>query len=334
MREPPPLPAPSIVGVVVSNYPLPVTRAAFLPLGADAYSVVYKVETADGRQFLFKGRKSEAFNPAGILVPRQLWLEGVPNVLPPLVTHNQTLWVREQGWTWCLFPYVQARMAVDTGLTHSQWSMLGVTLKRIHGITLDPDVSKLVPSESYRPSRYNVLLRLADACLEGPEDPLKTEFCALWNSQLESIAELRRRCQALAGVLKSEPRPSVLCHADFHVWNILVGQEGEIWIVDWDETTMAPRERDLMFVVGSIGRDLVSQGQTQSFLQGYGSPNVDDVSLAYFRSAWALQDLAAYGEDIFFSPGLSEESRHESLETIRTMFEPGNIVDIALRSQA
>jgi spectinomycin phosphotransferase len=334
MREPHPLPDSAIVDVVESSYQLPVTRATFLPLGADAYSVVYKVETAEGRQFLFKGRQSEQFNPASLLVPQQLWREGVPNVLPPLVTQNQTLWVREHGWTWCLFPYVQARMAVETGLTHSQWSMLGITLKRIHGTTMDPDVSRLVPTESYRPSRYNVLLRLADACLEGSEDPLMAEFCALWNSQLEAIAELRRRCQAFAGELKSEPRPLVLCHADFHVWNILVSQEGETWIIDWDETTMAPKERDLMFVVGSIGRDLVSHGQAHSFLQGYGSPNVDDLALAYYRCAWALQDLAAYGEDIFFSPRLSEESRHKSLETIRTMFEPGNIVDIALRSQA
>jgi spectinomycin phosphotransferase len=333
MREPSRLPDSTIVGVVESNYQLSVSGVVFLPLGADASSVVYRVETAEGKQFLLKGRKPEQFNPASVLVPRQLWLERVPNVLSPLVTHNQSFWASEHGWTWSLFPYVQARMAVETGLTADQWSTLGLTLKRIHTMQLALDTSRLVPTESYRPSRYDSLPRLAEACRKASDDPIKRDFCGLWSSQQDAIAELMRRSEALASELKSDPRPLVLCHADFHVWNILVSRDDGLWIVDWDETILAPKERDLMFVVGSIARNLVSDGQAQSFLQGYGNPNVDDLALAYYRSAWALQDLAAYGEDIFFSPGLGEESRRESLETIRAMFEPGNIVSIALASE-
>jgi spectinomycin phosphotransferase len=44
----------------------------------------------------------------------------------------------------------------------------------------------------------------------------------------------------------------VLCHADLHTWNVLVDGDGRLWLVDWDEAILAPRERDLMFLVGGI----------------------------------------------------------------------------------
>jgi len=55
--------------------------------------------------------------------------------------------------------------------------------------------------------------------------------------------------------------------------------------------------------------------------------------LAYYRFAWAVQDLAAYGEQVFFMPGLSEHARREAVRGIMSLFEPGNIVDIAFASQ-
>jgi spectinomycin phosphotransferase len=104
--------------------------------------------------------------------------------------------------------------------------------------------------------------------------------------------------------------------------------------VDWDETVLAPKERDLMFVVGGIGRDLVSPSKTVCFFEGYGESTIDPLALTYYRYAWAVQDMAAYGERIFFLPGLSEESRRDAMHSFVDMFESGNIVDIALRSSS
>ena len=51
--------------------------------------------------------------------------------------------------------------------------------------------------------------------------------------------------------------PLVLCHADLHAWNVLLDTDRQLWLVDWDETILAPKERDLMFVVGGIGNDVM-----------------------------------------------------------------------------
>ena len=126
--------------------------------------------------------------------------------------------------------------------------------------------------------------------------------------------------------------PHVLCHADLHTWNVLLDRDQQLWLVDWDETVLAPRERDLMFVVEGIGRDLVSSHETACFLQGYGSAAINPLALAYYRYAWAVQDMIEYGEQVLFSPDLSRESRRDALQGFISLFEPGNIVDIAFAS--
>ena len=106
-----------------------------------------------------------------------------------------------------------------------------------------------------------------------------------------------------------------------------------MWIVDWDETVFAPKERDLMFVVAGIARDLVRPHQTACFFQGYGDAAIDPHALAYYRYTWAVQDIAAYGERVFARPDLSEETRWDALHSFVDLFEPGNIVDIAFTSE-
>jgi hypothetical protein len=42
--------------------------------------------------------------------------------------------------------------------------------------------------------------------------------------------------------------------------------------------------------------------------------------------------MAAYGERVIFAPDLSEESRRDALHGFMSLFESGNIVDIAFGS--
>lgn len=55
----------------------------------------------------------------------------------------------------------------------------------------------------------------------------------------------------------------VLCHADFHDANLLIDPTGRLFIVDWDEIILAPKERDLVFVTDTPG-DLRQLQDTQA----------------------------------------------------------------------
>jgi spectinomycin phosphotransferase len=89
-----------------------------------------------------------------------------------------------------------------------------------------------------------------------------------------------------------------------------------------------------MFVVGGISMSLVSSRQTEKFIEGYGPASIDPVALAYYRYAWAVGDLGAYGERAFLMPDTGAATRHASVASLMGLFAPGEIVSLAFGSPA
>lgn len=333
MREPPNLAEEAIRRAVEANYGIPVARIRFLPLGADAYSAAFEVDAEGGLRFFLKCRRDEGFSTRSLSVPRSLNDAGLPNILAPLPTAARALWTAVDGFTLSLFPFVEGRRAAEVGLVEAQWLELGKTVREIHAVRLSGPTLESVPREDFVPSR-RAFLNVVPTLLERDDehDELRDELADAWRSRHAVIGALMKRCDELARHLRAAPPPFVLCHADLHNWNVLVEPGGGIWIVDWDETILAPKERDLMFVVGGIGRGLVRTEETGTFLRGYGEPTVGQLPLTYYRYAWALQDMAAYAEQVLLLKDWSESARREAVEGFLELFEPGQIVDIALAS--
>jgi hypothetical protein len=72
--------------------------------------------------------------------------------------------------------------------------------------------------------------------------------------------------------------------------------------------------------------------ETAWFFEGYGDSDLDSRALAYYRYAWALQDLAAYGEQVFYLPDLGEDNRRDAYEGFLDVLAPGSIAAIARAS--
>jgi spectinomycin phosphotransferase len=102
---------------------------------------------------------------------------------------------------------------------------------------------------------------------EHDDDPARLELAALFRSHREQIEHLVAKTETLSPLARKRALPTVICHADIHAWNVLVTPEGDIVIVDWDSTMLAPRERDLMFVDGVAGGHAVDP---TAFFEGYG----------------------------------------------------------------
>jgi spectinomycin phosphotransferase len=234
-----------------------------------------------------------------------------------------------------LYPFLDAQTGTVAGLSERHWRQLGATLREIHGAGLPPDLERAIGSETFLPSRRSVLDHL-DAAIarRDPADAVQGELATLWAARRSDIGVVIERCDALARGLRTRCLPLVLCHADLHTWNVLLDKRRRMWIVDWDETVLAPKERDLMFVVGGILAGLVSPRQTECFMRGYGEATIDEQALAYYRYAWAVQDMAAYAELVFFAAELGDVSRRHALRGFVSLFEPGGIVAIALSSRS
>ena len=89
-----------------------------------------------------------------------------------------------------------------------------------------------------------------------------------------------------------------MCHTDIHGGNILITNEDQFYIVDWDIPLLAPKERDLMFIGGGIDDIWKSKRDEAIFYEGYGKMDIDFTVMAYYRYERVIEDLAAYAEQL------------------------------------
>jgi spectinomycin phosphotransferase len=317
---------------VQDNYDIEVADLTFLPIGADASAWVYQVVSTNGTHYFLKVRKGE-INQASLAIPHYLQQTGVARVVAPLSTRTRDLWIELDEFKLILYPFLEGSTGVEAGMSEEQWLDLGSTMQKVHATSLTPELSNIMRRETFVPKWLSVVKQFQTQ-LEHQTftDPLHQQLANIWKEKSETIQRLAEGAETLGRRLKESNPPSILCHADLHTWNVLVDKQSHVWIVDWDETVLAPRERDLMFVIGGISRQLVKPENEATFLQGYGSTSVDTLALAYYRYAWAIDDIGSFTEQIL-TPEESEANKQYALELFQKVFEPGNIIQIALESR-
>jgi spectinomycin phosphotransferase len=293
-----------------------------LDLGNDADSWSYRASAANGALFL--KLRTAHLAAAGSQVPRHLGDRGVPGVLAPVRTLSGAPSYAVDGFALIVQPWLDARPAMEVGLSDAQWEELGQIVAILHGSCDAPPPGARL--EAFTPTRRE---------LAEPLDEIapRTELRELWRLHRPTICALVERADVLGRELPKRSLPPVLCHGDLHTNNVLVDSDDRLCLVDWDEATWGPRERDLMFFVGGIHRRLVSPRQTEAFLRGYGAVAVDETALEYYRVAWAVQDIAAVGEQAALLPQLDDARRKRALAHFALLFEPGAIVEIALATR-
>ena len=115
--------------------------------------------------------------------------------------------------------------------------------------------------------------------------------------------------------------------------NVLATTDGAIYLVDWDNPILAPKERDLMFVGGGLGGGgHTPEEEVALFYQGYGQTSIDSVALAYYRFERIVQDIAAYCEQLLLSDEGGDD-REAGLRQLTSQFLPNNVIDLAYQSE-
>jgi spectinomycin phosphotransferase len=331
--EPPvDLPEATLAAGLRSHYGLEVTATALLSLGQDTEARVYRVQTAADAYFA-KVRRGVG-NVPGLVVPRYLRDRGIAHVVAPLPTTRGALWADVAGHALTLYPFVAGSTGMARGMAPAQWRAYGALLRRIHATPISPELAPLLQRETFVPAGA-ALVRDLDASIEGRTlaDPVAQELAPLWRERRDVIRRLVARAEALGRQVARRPPANVLCHADIHTNNVLLDADGALWIVDWDDTLLAPKERDLLFVVGGgLNRALVGPREEAAALRGYGPTPLDPRALTYYRYARAVSDLSEYGAQVLSRSDLSVPRRRAAIGRFLTLFQPGRLVESALAS--
>ena len=123
----------------------------------------------------------------------------------------------------------------------------------------------------------------------------------------------------------------MLCHSDIHGGNLLIDSDNTIYIVDWDDPIMAPKERDLMFIGGGVANVWNKPHEEALFYKGYGKTEINLTILAYYRHERIVEDIALYGQDLLLTRA-GGENRREMYKHFIAMFEENGVVDIAFKT--
>jgi spectinomycin phosphotransferase len=265
-----------------------------------------------------------------VAVPQFLHSLGIRAIIPPLETRLGQLTGSLDDYRLILYPYIQEAQALE--LTDHQWLEFGVALKRIHTAPLPPALKKLLQRELYSPdgrASVKAFQRQVEQCTF--DEPVAARLAAFMRLQRAEIDYLVRRAEVLAQALQTRWLKFVLCHSDAHAANLLISTDGELYIVDWDNPILAPKERDLMFIGGGVGAALSSPRGEALFYQGYGSTEVDWMALAYYRYERIIQDISEYCKQLLLSPAGGDD-REQSYIYFESNFLPGNTIEIARKT--
>jgi spectinomycin phosphotransferase len=332
MLEKPNIQDEKIIACLQVEYGLRTIQFAFLPLGGNLCTAVYRAVAEDGTPYFCKLRFSD-FDEISVELPRFLSEQGITQIIPPLPSKTGQLWAQLEDFKVILYPFVEGTSGFEDKLTEHQWAEFGTALQRIHALQLPSTLTQKMQTENYSPESRDIcreVLRTLEN--ERFDDPVMGGLAAFLLPRRETVLDFIGHAERLARVMASRSPEMVVCHSDIHPGNLFIDKNDTLFIVDWDSPVLAPKERDLMFIGGGQGYvGINDQEEEAHFYRYYDRSAVDPLAMAYYRYERNLYDLSVECPRIF-SRTLNPQDRARSLEIVTWLFLPGSSIEMAHKS--
>lgn len=322
----------SIFSCLKSDYGIDAATITPLSLGADQNAQVYKVQASDHASYFVKLKRGN-HHDINLVIAKLLYEAGIKQIILPNKTISGHLNLHIDDFTLIVYPFIEGQDGFSRNLNDEQWFILGKTLKQIHEIEVPISIQNQMRRESYS-TKWRDIVRsfftLTEAELAGHE--IAQRLFRIIQEKKEIIRRLVDIAEKLSQKLKQQPAQFVLCHSDIHGGNVLMDGNHFIYIVDWDEPMMAPKERDLMFIGGGVGNVWNKPHEEEFFYKGYGATKINMPQLAYYRHERIVEDIAVYGQDLLFG-ATGHDDMEKMYDQFMAMFEPSGVVDIAFKTR-
>lgn len=260
------------------------------------------MESEQGTAYALKVTSRPLYEPR-CLVPRYLNDQGIASVVAPIPTRSSALWTQLSDWTVIVYPWIPGESSL-TEMTNGQWKQVGTIFQRIHQLILPPGGFASLRKETFDPTEYVRWVRAFEIQHDHTQNrgASTRALRSSWVAHQSTIHTVVTSLEKLAAVLQSRPLPCVICHGDLHARNLIRNRAGQVFVIDWDEVMLAPKERDFIFV---------RSPQADAFFQGYRQAEIDWVALTYFLWERVVQDLIVCTHNVCFRDDWGEESRAE-----------------------
>lgn len=334
MLEKPDIRDEILLTAIRSAYDLPITQVTFLPLGADLDTAVYRADAVDAA-FFCKLRRGDP-NEISVALPKYLFDQGIGEIIPPLVTRSGGLWAEPAElapFRLILYPFVEGKSGFDVALSEQNWADFGAAMRRIHNTPVPAHLAAQMIREDFSPYWRDIVrgvLQRIDA--DEFTDSIARKLVDYLGQKRTVILDLLEHAERFATLLAARTQPFVACHADIHPGNLLIDASGRLFIVDWDYPTLAPKERDLMFIGGGQGYVNVKDAEEEArFFRSYGEVEINPLAMAYYRCERNIVEIGVECPRVF-CPEVGDQNRQLSYDIVTWLFLPGSSVEMAYKS--
>lgn len=320
-----------IIDALATHYGIQVARLTFLPIGADMNASVYKAEANDKASYFIKLKRGHHHDISATIIIL-LQAAGIQHIIPPIKTIRGQPVQPIDDFTLIVSPFIEGQDGFNRDLTHDQWMTLGKVMKQIHAIDVPPSIQRMIRREDYSPKwRETVRSLYIHIESESGFDEISSKLITFMKDHAAEIHRLVDRAEQLGKQIQNQSPEFVLCHSDIHGGNVLINGNDIIYMVDWDDPIMAPKERDLMFIGGGVANVWNKPHEENFFYQGYGKTEINMATLAYYRHERIVEDIAIYGQHLLLT-SVGDQSRIESYKHFIAQFEPQGVVEIAFKT--
>lgn len=321
-----------IIDCLNANYGIKIATLTFIPLGADIDASVYKAQAYDQSSYFVKLRRG-SHNDIGTIIQRLLYDAGIQQIIAPVKTNDGKPTHDIDDFTLIVYPFIEGQDGFSRDLTNEQWITLGKTLRRIHKFVLPPSIKNQIKRESYSPKWREAVRSIYTHIDAEPKiaDDIALKLLTFMQEHRGAIQRLIDRAEQLGQQIQKQSPEFVLCHSDIHAGNVLIANDGTLYIVDWDQPIMAPKERDLMFIGGGVAHVWNNPHEQEIFYKGYGQTEINRDILAYYRHERIVEDIAVYSQQLLLTTDGGQD-RVEMYKQFMDMFDPNGVVDIAFET--
>ncbi|RUR22356.1 phosphotransferase [Legionella qingyii] len=315
-----------IIDLLNIHYGIDIHAAQLIMGGADLNAFGYKADSKSNSYFV--KLKYGAHNEINFSIIHLLHESGIKEIIFPIHTIDGKLFQQLEHFKIIAYPFINAPNGFTQNLTEKQWNQFGKVLRQIHETAVPASIQHQLRKETYS-TQWREIVRsfYSKIELDASNDKITADFKSFFMQNIDSIHQLVDSSEELSKTIQPDLTKYVLCHSDVHAGNLLVNEES-IYIIDWDEPILAPKERDLMFIGAGVGNVWHNPLEIHYFYEGYGQANIDKTILSYYRHERIVEDIAVYGQDLL-SRAQNDQSRLESFKHFKDMFAPNNVIEIA-----
>lgn len=218
-------------------------------------------------------------------------------------THSGELVVHLEKYPAALFNFINGSIAAERKLSDKQCLALGELLGRIHKAKDIIGESQLKEDFKYK-NKNSLLQNIEEAeSLQNDNSEHVRKVAQLLIENKDKIVNKLKKLEDLGDQLRAQNLDFVICHGEPHNWNIMVSDAGEVFLIDWDDSLFAPKEKDL----GMIKGDSVA-------FDGYkhivGECTLNQDVFTFYDMKWNISEIEDWSSRIFSKEENELQNKH------------------------